>query len=130
MIISNYVWGPISYGPGPLAHGEYKGPSRRRLWPKLKNIKHKMARRCSRGQFSPRQTQSFIDKSGIGTNFKDQKISQKKLPLIPFPDKTLHLTKPDFWALSTTPNDSGIRLTGQISVLEKLTLHVDEGQRT
>ena len=62
------MWGPIIYGPGPLAHGESKGPSRKRLWPELKNIKQKMARRCSRGQFSPRQTQSSIGKRGIGTN--------------------------------------------------------------
>ena len=27
------MWGPIIYGPGPLAHGESKGPSRKRLWP-------------------------------------------------------------------------------------------------
>lgn len=30
------MWGPIIYGPGPLAHGESTGPSRRRPWPKLK----------------------------------------------------------------------------------------------
>ena len=33
-------------------------------------------------------------------------------------------------ALSTTPNDFGLGLTGQVSVLERSTLHVDEGKRT
>ena len=31
---------------------------------------------------------------------------------------------------TTTPNDFGYGLIGQVSVLESLTLHVDEGQRT
>ena len=67
------MWGPIIYGPDPLAHGESEGPSQKRLWPELKNIRQKMAQRCSRGQFSPRQTQSSIEKRGkkkrgIGTN--------------------------------------------------------------
>ena len=33
-------------------------------------------------------------------------------------------------ALTTTPNDFGLGLTGQVSVLERSTLHVDEGKRT
>ena len=33
-------------------------------------------------------------------------------------------------AFTTTPNDFGYGLMGQVSVLERLTLHVDEGQRT
>ena len=33
-------------------------------------------------------------------------------------------------ALSTTPNDFGLGLTGQVSVLERSTLHVDEGKLT
>ena len=33
-------------------------------------------------------------------------------------------------ALSTIPNDFGFGLTGQVSVMESLTLHVDEGKRT
>ena len=33
-------------------------------------------------------------------------------------------------AFTTTPNDFGYGLMGQVSVLESLTLHVDEGQRT
>ena len=58
------MWDPIIYGPGPLAPGESKGPNRKRLWFELKNISPRMARRCSRGQFSPRQTQSSIEKKG------------------------------------------------------------------
>ena len=52
------------------------------------------------------------------------------MPLLPFPYKTLHLTEPDFSAFSITPNDFGLGLTGQVSVLERSTLHVDKGQRT
>ena len=33
-------------------------------------------------------------------------------------------------AFTTTPNDFGYGLMGQVSVSESLTLHVDEGQRT
>ena len=33
-------------------------------------------------------------------------------------------------AFTTTPNDFGYGLMGQVSVLERLTLYVDEGQRT
>ena len=33
-------------------------------------------------------------------------------------------------AFTTTPNDFGYGLMGQVSVLESLNLHVDEGQRT
>ena len=51
-----------------------------------------------------------------------------KLPLLPF--NTLHLTEPYSSAFTTTPNDFGYGLMGQVSVLEMLTLHVDEGQRT
>ena len=35
------MWGPIIYGPGPLAHGKSRGPSRKRLWPELRNIRQK-----------------------------------------------------------------------------------------
>ena len=52
------------------------------------------------------------------------------MPLLPFSYKTLHLTEPDSSAFSTTPNDFGFGLTGQVSVLERSTLHVDEGQQT
>ena len=33
-------------------------------------------------------------------------------------------------AFTTTPNDFGYGLMGQVSILERLALHVDEGQRT
>ena len=52
------------------------------------------------------------------------------MPLLPFPYKTLHLTEPDSSAFSTTPSDFGVGLTGQVSILYRSTLHVDEGQRT
>ena len=32
--------------------------------PSLKNIRPKMTQRCSRGQFSPRQTQSSLEEEG------------------------------------------------------------------
>ena len=50
--------------------------------------------------------------------------------LTTLPDKTLHLTEPYSSTFTTTPYDFGYGLTGQVSVLERLTLHVDEGQRT
>ena len=43
---------------------------------------------------------------------------------------TLHLTEPNSLAFTTTPNDFGYGLMGQVSVLESLNLHVDEGQQT
>ena len=48
--------------------------------------------------------------------------------LLPF--NTLHLTEPYSSAFTTTPNDFGHGLMGQVSVLKRLTLHVDEGHRT
>src|SRR6266568_1045094 len=68
------LWGPIVDGPGPFTHGESKSPSRGGLWPKLHNIKHKVALGYSRGQFSPRQTQSSTGKrgkNGIGLSLKE-----------------------------------------------------------
>ena len=50
---------------------------------------------------------------------------QGKLPLLPF--NTLHLTEPYSPAFTITPNHSGYGLMGQVSVLEKSILHVDEG---
>ena len=52
------------------------------------------------------------------------------LPLLPFPNRALHLTEPCSLTLSTTPNDLGLGLMGQVSVLERSTLHVDEGKWT
>ena len=68
------MWGPIIYGSGPLTRRESKSPSRGGLWPKLKNIKHKIALGYSRGQFSPRQTQNPTGKrgkNGIGLSLKE-----------------------------------------------------------
>ena len=48
--------------------------------------------------------------------------------MLPF--NALHLTEPHSLAFTTTPNDFEYGLMGQVSVLESLTLHVDEGQRT
>ena len=42
----------------------------------------------------------------------------------------MHLTEPYSSAFTTTPNDFRFGLMGQVSVLERLTLHVDEGQQT
>ena len=68
------MWGPIVYGPGPFTRGESKGPSRGGLWPKLNNIKHKIALGYSRGPLSPQQTQSLTGKRGkndIGLSLKE-----------------------------------------------------------
>ena len=44
LIISKLLlWGPIIYGPGRFARGEYRGPSRGGLWPKINNMKCKIA---------------------------------------------------------------------------------------
>ena len=59
---------------------------------------------------------------------RKSKNIQGKLPLLPF--NTLHLTEPYSSAFTTTPNDFGYGLMGQVSVLERLALHVDEGPRT
>ena len=71
------------------------GPSSRRLRPKLNNIKPKMARRCCRGQFSPRQTQNSTEtrgKNGIGTNLKGNLKYLGKTALTTFP---IHSSAPD-----------------------------------
>ena len=48
--------------------------------------------------------------------------------ILPF--NALHLTEPHSLAFTTTPNDFEYGLMGQVSILEDLTLHVDEGQWT
>ena len=50
---------------------------------------------------------------------------QGKLSLLPF--NTLHLTEPYSPAFTTTPNHSGYGLMGQVLVLKKSILHVNEG---
>ena len=73
------------YGPGPSTRGESKGPSREGLWPKLNNIKHKIALGYSRRQFSPRQTQSPTGKrgkNGIGLSLKENLKYPGKAALI------------------------------------------------
>ena len=125
------MWGPIVYGPGPFTRRESKGPSRRGLWPKPNNVKHKIALRYRRGPLSPRQTQSPTGergKNGIGLSLKENLKYLGKLPLLSL--NALHLTEPHSLTFTTTPNDFEYGLMGQVSVLESLTLHVDEGQRT
>ena len=61
-------------GQAHLPVGESEGPSRGELWPKLNNIKHKIALGYSRGQFSPRQTQHSTEKrgkNGTGPSLKE-----------------------------------------------------------
>ena len=73
-VLRGYCGAQIIYGPDPFTRGESKGPSRGGLWPKLDNIKHKIALGYSRGQFSPRQTQSPTGKrgkNGIGLSLKE-----------------------------------------------------------
>ena len=53
---------------------------------------------------------------------------QGKAALLPF--NTLHLTESHSLAFTTTSNDFEYGLMGQVSVLESLNLHVDEGQWT
>ena len=50
------------------------------------------------------------------------------MPLLPF--NALHLTEPYSLVFATTPNDFKYGLMGQVSILESLTLRVDEGQWT
>ena len=68
------MWGPIVYGPGPFTRRESKGSSRRGLWPKPNNVKHRIALRYRRGPLSPRQTQNPTKergKNGIGLGLKE-----------------------------------------------------------
>ena len=51
----------------------------------------------------------------------------RKHPLPPSPCISLRLAEPYLLTLSTTLNDSGLGLMGQVSVLEMSTIHVDEG---
>ena len=78
------MWGPIVYRPGPFTRGGSKGPSQGGLWPKLNNIKHKIALGYSRGQFSPRQTQSPTGEKGqkrYRTKLeRESKISRESCP--------------------------------------------------
>ena len=121
-------------GPGPSAHKESRGPSQGGLWPKpdkIKpdNIKHRIALGYSRGEFSPRQNPKSHRTEGQkryrAKLERKSKNIKGKLPLLPF--NTLHLTEPNSLAFTTTPNDFGYGLMGQVSILESLNLHVDEG---
>ena len=129
-VLRGYCGAQVIYGPGPFTRRESKGPSRGGLWPKPDNMKHKIALGYSRGRFSPRQ--NLKSHRTEGQKRYRTKIERKiqnikgKLPLLPF--NTLNLTEPHSLAFTTTPNDFGYRLMGQLSVLERLTLHVDEGQ--
>ena len=88
-----FLWGPIVYGPGPFIRGKSKGPSRGGLWPKLNNIKHKIALGYSREQFSLRQTQSPTGKrgkNGIGLSLKENLKYPRKAALT-----TIQYSAPD-----------------------------------
>ena len=61
VMVALTLWGPIVYGSGPLAYGKSTGPKLKEARPKLKARKHKVARKYSRGQFRPRQTQIPMD---------------------------------------------------------------------
>ena len=78
------LWGPIVYEPGPFTRVGPGGPSRRGLWPKLNNIKYKIALGYSRGHFSHRQNQNPIWKKGKnsrGLSLKENlKISRESCP--------------------------------------------------
>ena len=68
------MWGPIVYGTGPSTCRESKDPSRRELWPKPNNVKHRIALKYRWGPLSPRQTQSPTKKrgkNGIGLSLKE-----------------------------------------------------------
>ena len=39
IVIVFLVWGPIMYGPGPLAHGESEGPSRKKVMAQAQKYK-------------------------------------------------------------------------------------------
>ena len=58
------MWGPIVYGPSPFTRRESKGPSRRGLWPKPNNVKHRIALRYQR----PTEERG---KNGIGLSLKE-----------------------------------------------------------
>ena len=100
------------YGPSPI------------------NIKHKIALGYSRGQFSPQQNPKSHRTEGqkrYRTKLERKSKNIKgKLPLLPF--NTLHLTEPHSLTFTTTSNDFEYGLMGQVSILESLNLHVDEGQ--
>ena len=109
------------YGPGPLAHGESKGPNRRRLRPELKNVRQKWPGDTAEDSLVLGKPKAPL-RGGVKKRYRNKfvrrsKISWGKLSLLPFPDKTLHLTEPYSSALSTVPNNSRIGLMGQMSVL-------------
>ena len=119
-------------GQTHFTRGESKGPSRGRLWPKPDNIKHKVALRYSRGQFSPRQNPKSHRTEGqkrYRTKLeKKSKISRESCPychsiLCTWQSRILQLLQPP-------PTTFEYGLMGQVSVLESLNLHVDEGQST
>ena len=125
-----YMWGPIVYGPGPFTRRESKGPSRRGLWPKLN--KYQVQDRLG---IQPRIVHTSAElKSHLKEEQKRQRTDlerrsqniQGKQSSLPF--NALRLTESHSLAFTTTPNDFGYRLMGQVSVLGRLTLHVDEGQ--
>ena len=114
------MWGPMIYGLGPLAPGESKGLSRKGRWPELKNIRQISPGDAAEDSLVLGRPKAPL-RRGVKKRYKNKfvrrsKISWGKLSLLPFQIR-LHLTEPYSAALSTIPNNSGIRLMGQISVL-------------
>ena len=117
------MWGPIVHGPGPFAHRESKGPSRRELWPKPNNIKYRIALRYRRRPLSPRQTHSPTKErgeNGIGLSLKGNLKYPGKAALTAIQrsasDKAVF-----FKLLQPPPNHFKYGLMGQISALESQT---------
>ena len=113
------LWGPIIHGPGPFTLRESKGPSQGEPRPKLYNAEHRtvfvMQPRTTQSSADPKPHQKKKGKPGIGPNLKENLRISGKATLIAVqcaaPDK------PYFSALPTIPNNSGIGLMGQMSVL-------------
>ena len=81
------MWGPIIYGPGPLAHGESKGPNRKRLWLELKNIRQKWPEDAAEDSLVLGRPKAPL-RRGVKKRYRNKfvrrsKISWGKLSLLP-----------------------------------------------
>ena len=74
------VWGPIVYGPDPLAYEESTGPKLKEARAQARSMEPKEAQKYGRGLHSPRQIRGPVDDGGIQVNLEDQKISQGNCP--------------------------------------------------
>ena len=92
-VLRGYCGAQIICGSSPFTRRGSKGPSRGGIWPKHNNIKPKIALGYSRGQFSPRQTQSLTGKrgkNGIGLSLKENLKYPRKAALT-----TIQYSAPD-----------------------------------